>query len=104
MTLDPGVVRTLQFRISAYFSIADGFLHTALVVSTTKGAVLLDLLQTVGAVEEAPTQEVETTTELTTELLRTLYVGNLLKELTSVMNSFVSLLAVPLPMAMASIW
>ena len=43
--------------------------------------MFLDLLQTVGTIEEAPAQEIETTSELTTELLRTLHIGNLLEEL-----------------------
>ena len=46
----------------------------------TIGSVLLELLQTVSAVEESPTQKVEATTKLTAELLRTLYIGNLLEE------------------------
>ena len=37
MTLNPTVVRTLQFRIGAYLSITDGFLHAGLVVGTTEG-------------------------------------------------------------------
>ena len=45
--------------------------------------MLLDLRQTVVAVEESPADEVEATTKLTTELLRTLYIGNLLEELVS---------------------
>jgi hypothetical protein len=43
--------------------------------------MLLELLQTVSAVEEAPAEEVEATTELTTELLWTLNIGNLLEQL-----------------------
>ena len=43
--------------------------------------MLLQLLQTVSVIEESPTEKVETATELATELLRTLHVGNLLEEL-----------------------
>jgi hypothetical protein len=48
---------------------------------TAESSVFLQLLQTVGTVEETPTQEVESTTKLTTELLWTFYIGNLLKQL-----------------------
>ena len=81
MTLDPTVVRTLELRIETYLGIAYRLFYTGLVVGTTEGAMLLNLLQTIGAVEEAPANEVETTTELTTELLRTLNVSNLLEQL-----------------------
>ena len=43
--------------------------------------MFLQLLQTVGAVEESPANEVETASELTPKLFRTLYIGYLLEEL-----------------------
>ena len=43
--------------------------------------MLFQLLYTLSAIEESPAEQVEATTELTTELLRTLNIGNLLEEL-----------------------
>ena len=56
MTLNPTVIRALQLRIDTHLSIADGLLHTGLVIGTTESTVFLDLCQTVSTVEEAPTQ------------------------------------------------
>ena len=81
MTRNPRIVRTFQFRIYTNFRIADGFLQATAVVGATEGSVLFQLLQTATIVEPSPTDEVETTAELTAELLRTLHVGNLLEEL-----------------------
>ena len=84
MALHEGVVGALRAR-----SVVDGILRrvgvvASLVVSLgpeVEGTMLLQLLQTVGAVEESPAQEVEAATELATELLRTLHVCNLLEQL-----------------------
>ena len=46
--------------------------------------MFLQLLQTLTIVEESPADEVKATSELTAELLRTLYVGNLLEELVGI--------------------
>ena len=43
--------------------------------------MLLNLLEAISAIEEAPTNKVETTAELTTKLLWTLNIGNLLEQL-----------------------
>ena len=43
--------------------------------------MFLDLLQTTAVVEEAPADEIESTSELAAELLWTLHVGNLLEQL-----------------------
>ena len=92
MTRFPSVVRTLKFRIDTYLRIVDGFLNISInsnnvsiiifndIIMTTESAMLLDLLQTVCTIEESPAEEVEAMYELTTELLRTLNVCNLLEE------------------------
>ena len=73
------IVRALQLWINTYHRVADCFL--SLVWRTTEGSVLLQLSQTTLIIEESPTDQVKTTTILATELLRTLYIGNLLEEL-----------------------
>ena len=81
MSLNPRIVRALQFRIYTYIRVADRLLHARLVVGTAEGGMLFQLLQATCIIEPSPTDEVETTTELTSELLRALHVGNLLEEL-----------------------
>ena len=82
MPWNPGVVRTLQLSVAGgNAAVVDGLLCTCTVVGTAEGAMLLDLLQAVGTVEESPANEVEATSELTAELLRALDVGNLLEQL-----------------------
>ena len=83
MTIGPRVERTLAAR-TVVDSVLRGEGDDAISVVTLRpevhGGVLLQLLHTVAVVEESPTDQVESTAVLTTELLLTLHIGNLLEE------------------------
>ena len=71
----------LELGISAFntsITIVNHVLHTG---SKFVGTVLLQLLKTTSIIEEAPADQVVATASLTAELLGTLHIGNLLKEL-----------------------
>ena len=77
------LVRLLQLTVFVLrqYAIVNRFLNQRTVVAQNNSTMSLQLLQTVCSVVEPPADKVEATSELTTELFRTLYIGNLLKEL-----------------------
>ena len=79
MTWEPAVVRTLHCWVGKCLRIAYRILDAS--EGLAECSVLLQLLQTVCLIEESPTEEVVATAILTTELLWTLNVCNLLKQL-----------------------
>ena len=76
-----GIESALQFRIVCYIAVVHRILYSH--CRAAYRTVFLELFQAAAVVEEAPADEVETSTEFAAELFGTLYVGNLLKELVS---------------------
>ena len=81
-----GIERALQFRIVCYIAVVHRILYSF--CRTTYRAVFLELLQATVVIKEAPTDEVEASTEFAAEFLRTLHIGYLFEELVGSIEIF----------------
>ena len=86
MTRAEGVIGTLQFLVGSYIAVAYRFLDV--LGRKAYGSVFFQLLQASLVIEESPTDEVETSTELASEFFRAFYVGNLFKQFVGCIEVF----------------